>query len=873
MPCIATSGDGNSRTSPTQAGVDLAAWGSGACVGDADGDGRLDLYVTNWGPNALFRNRGDRTFENVTAAAGVAAGGWSTGCTFFDADGDGDLDLYVVRYVETTWDSVAQAQRTLRWRGGPQIMVGPAGLPGEADLFFENVGHGRFVEATDRHGLADRSRAYGYGVVATDYDDDGFVDLFVANDSNPNFLYRNLGNGRFESVGLEAGVAVNGDGRAQAGMGADAGDYDGDARVDLVLTTFAHDRYTLYRSIDGRHFEDASAAGIAAPTFVRMGWGAAFIDADLDRRLDLFFANGHIFSDIDRFPQLGETYRQKNQLFLNLGGRFRDVSDRAGAGLQLAAVGRGLAVGDLDNDGDVDIIVNNMDGAADVAREPAADEASLAGGARRGPGREPIRDRRKGHRDRRRHEADARDPFRRELPLTERPARVLRARRLRRSRGRGDSHAGRAPLGMETASERPSASAHPGRISGHPATSSRPMNPEYAPRTRRLLLAGALSTLAVVAGTAQVEQSANYRPELAVSEALQPFLTQLEPGSDGFPLERQAKELEARLRELSDALRGGGLQATGAANRLLDPDFRGARLLPIDNVEDGGAALEVKRAKDLPRAATLDARAFGAELQRLIGEFRDVTVAEFLITSIEPEGSADPPSSLRTTVRYDIVGGGTKAYRIEHVGEWDMGWRRGASGWQVVRWLPTSHLVSRARRPVFTEITEAALGRIDSFRRQLTIDLDSWMATFDSVLTRDSNGHHGISVGDADGDGLDDLYIAQPAGLPNRLYRNRGDSTFEDITDRRRRCRSRRHGTIALCRRGQRRRSGPGRRGVHRPAALRQRRQGPVHARGRCLRTRPAISGRTDVDRDGGLRPGRFSRSVCVRVLLSLRRR
>jgi len=344
-----------------QSGVDLAAWGSGACVGDSDGDGRLDLYVTNWGSNALFRNRGDRTFENATAAAGVSAGGWSTGCAFFDADGDGDLDLYVVRYVATTWESVTRAQRTLRWRGGPQIMVGPTGLPGEADLFFENVGHGRFVEAADRHGLTDRSRAYGYGVVATDYDDDGFVDLFVANDSNPNFLYHNLGNGRFESVGVEAGVAVNGDGRAQAGMGADAGDYDGDSRVDLLLTTFAHDRYTLYRSLDGRHFEDASAAGIAAPTFVRMGWGAAFIDADLDRRLDLFFANGHIFPDVDRFPQLGETYRQKNQLFLNLGGRFRDVSDRAGAGLQLAAVGRGLAIGDLDNDGDVDIIVNNMD--------------------------------------------------------------------------------------------------------------------------------------------------------------------------------------------------------------------------------------------------------------------------------------------------------------------------------------------------------------------------------------------------------------------------------------------------------------------------------------------------------------------------------
>jgi Flp pilus assembly protein TadD len=248
-------------------------------------------------------------------------------------------------------------------------------------------------------------------------------------------------------------------------------------------------------------------------------------------------------------------------------------------------------------------------------------------------------------------------------------------------------------------------------------------------------------------------------------------------------LERQVAELDARLRDLASAFRGGADRMPSITKALLDPDFRGARLLPIADAAATQGPLDVNRAMDLPRDLTLGAAAFAGELQRLMSDVRDATVAELVITSIEPDGPVEPPSAVRTTVRYDIVGAGTAAYRVEHVGEWEMGWHRNPSGWQVVRWTATSHLVSRARSPIFTEITEAALGRNDSFRRQLNIDLDSWMTTFDSVVTRDSNGHHGVSVGDADGDGLDDLYVAQPAGLPNRLYRNRGDSTFEDITD------------------------------------------------------------------------------------------
>ena len=298
----------------------------------------------------------------------------------------------------------------------------------------------------------------------------------------------------------------------------------------------------------------------------------------------------------------------------------------------------------------------------------------------------------------------------------------------------------------------------------------------------RFLMVGVLSASAIVGGSAQSADNSRYRPTLAVPETLQPYLKQLEPGSDGFPLERDAKELAARLGELSEAIRGGGSRAAAVTARLLDPGFRGARLLPPDSVERQ-APLVVERTADLSRDDTLDSRVFPAELLRLTADVRAVAVAEFLVTAIAADGADDPPSALRTTVRYDIVGAGARSYRVEHVGDWAISWKRDASGWRIIRWTAVSHVVSRARDPIFTEITAAALAGNDSFRRQLAIDLDSWMATFDSVVTRDSNGHQGVSAGDADGDGLDDLYVAQPAGLPNRLYRNRGDGTFEDITD------------------------------------------------------------------------------------------
>jgi enediyne biosynthesis protein E4 len=366
-------GDGTFLDVSARAGVAARVYGNGGCVGDVDGDGLPDLYVTAFGPNLLYRNQGDGTFRELGEAAGVADGRWSLGATLFDADGDGDEDLYVGNYVEASWDDVLAARRTRMWRGKVAVMDGPRGLPESANGFYRNAGDGTFGDATAAAGLepgpGPGGAGYSMAVAAFDYDGDGDLDLYVANDSTANRLYRNRGDGVFDEVGVAAGVAYNADGRAQGSMGVGVGDYDDDGRLDLAVTNFAHDAYTLYRNLGDGQFEDVSfATRVALPTFVPLGWAALFLDAEGDGDLDLFFANGHIYPQVDDDPSLEESYRQPDQLLVNEGGLFRDLGLAAGDVATAAQSSRGAVTVDLENDGDLDLVVSHQDGRPSVLR-------------------------------------------------------------------------------------------------------------------------------------------------------------------------------------------------------------------------------------------------------------------------------------------------------------------------------------------------------------------------------------------------------------------------------------------------------------------------------------------------------------------------
>lgn len=365
------------RTS--ESGLGTEAWTLGLTAGDFDGDGDTDLYVLSFGTSVLYRNElkpgGRLSFRPVAAPAGPAFEGWPGSAAFFDPDADGDLDLFVSGYVASRLEDVPAAKGTTVWRDTLRVMDGPFGLPGQTDAYWRNLlaetGTAAFRDETEAAGLADVGHFFGLGVLPFDADGDGDTDLYVANDSNANYLYRNegltAGRLRFKEVGVVSGAAFNEAGMAQAGMGVALGDADADGDPDLFVTNFAFDTNTLYLNEGRMFFNDRTAAArLAEPSYRWLSWGTGFLDADHDGDLDLAVASGHIYPQVDGVPSLGESYAQPNQLYLSRlvpSGvlQFDEVSERAGPGFSVLRSSRGLAQGDVDNDGDVDLLILNVD--------------------------------------------------------------------------------------------------------------------------------------------------------------------------------------------------------------------------------------------------------------------------------------------------------------------------------------------------------------------------------------------------------------------------------------------------------------------------------------------------------------------------------
>lgn len=355
--------DGTFADVTEKAGIVRTGWGQGVCVGDYDNDGDADLFVTYWGQNALWRNNDDGTFTDVAENVGLKQTRirWNTGCSFLDYDKDGDLDLFVANYVDLDLAKTPArgSNDYCSWKG-LAVVCGPRGLPAGTNILYRNDGKGDFTDVSEASGIAKVKGRYGFTSVVSDYDNDGWPDIYLACDSTPNILFHNEGNGTFTDIGLLSGTAVNEDGQEQAGMGVGAGDYDRDGLIDLIKTNFADDTPTLYHNEGESLFTDATYPSRLGVNTRFLGWGVGFFDFDNDGWKDILMVNGHVYPEVDALNS-NSPFKQQRVLFWNLGDKtFYDLSDTAGAGILDRRASRGAAFGDLDNDGSLEIVVNNI---------------------------------------------------------------------------------------------------------------------------------------------------------------------------------------------------------------------------------------------------------------------------------------------------------------------------------------------------------------------------------------------------------------------------------------------------------------------------------------------------------------------------------
>lgn len=364
-------GEGTYMDVTEMSGMLHTGYGMGVAVGDYDNDGFLDIFIANFGPNRLFHNNGDGTFSEVTQKAGVGDERWGTSAAFSDIESDGDLDLFVTNFLDL---SLENPKVCFDKKRGIQIYCGPLQHEGVSNLLYRNNGNGTFTDITKEAGVYN-PEGKGLGVVFTDYDNDGDPDLYIANDSVRNFLYRNEGNGVFTDVTFLSGTGYNEDGRVQAGMGTDAGDYDNDGDFDLIVTNFSNDVNTLYQNLGNETFRDVSfSSGIGEPSYPYVGWGTNFFDYDSDGDQDLFVTNGHPLYALEESIE-EEPTAQRALLFENYGeGSFAEVSLESGDYFHNVKVGRGSAVGDYDNDGDVDLCVTNNNQEAILLRNDGGNQ-------------------------------------------------------------------------------------------------------------------------------------------------------------------------------------------------------------------------------------------------------------------------------------------------------------------------------------------------------------------------------------------------------------------------------------------------------------------------------------------------------------------